>query len=83
MVIRDLNAGFTPHRKAPDLPPNREIHRQHGAKAAVAFREYGALNVVKCWGDDVPEGKLTSFPMAVKREADETVVFSWVTWPSR
>ena len=45
--------------------------------------EYGALNVVECWGDDVPEGKLTSFPMAVKREADETVAFSWVTWPSR
>jgi uncharacterized protein YbaA (DUF1428 family) len=31
----------------------------------------------------VPEGKLTSFPMAVKCQADETVVFSWVTWPSR
>jgi uncharacterized protein YbaA (DUF1428 family) len=59
-----------------------EIYRQHAAKAAVVFREYGALNVVECWGDDVPEGKLTSFPMAVKREADETVVFSWVTWCS-
>ena len=29
------------------------------------------------------EGKLTSFPMAVKRKDDETVVFSWITWPSR
>jgi uncharacterized protein YbaA (DUF1428 family) len=29
------------------------------------------------------EGKLTSFPMAVKRKDDETVVFSWVVWPSR
>jgi uncharacterized protein YbaA (DUF1428 family) len=62
---------------------NREIYRQHAATAAAVFREYGALNVVECWGDDVPEGKLTSFSMAVKREADETVVFSWVTWPSR
>ena len=34
-------------------------------------------------GDDVPEGKLTSFPMAVKRKDDETVVFSWITWPDR
>jgi uncharacterized protein YbaA (DUF1428 family) len=62
---------------------NREIYRQHASTAAAVFREYGALNVVECWGDDVPEGKLTSFSMAVKREADETVVFSWVTWPSR
>jgi uncharacterized protein YbaA (DUF1428 family) len=38
---------------------------------------------VECWGDDVPEGKLTSFSMAVKRESTETVVFSWITWPSR
>jgi uncharacterized protein YbaA (DUF1428 family) len=62
---------------------NREIFRQHAAEAAVVFKEYGALNVVECWGDDVPEGKLTSFSMAVKREENETVVFSWITWPSR
>ena len=47
------------------------------------FKEHGALAVVECWGDDVPEGKLTSFPMAVKREPDETVVFGWIVWPSR
>jgi uncharacterized protein YbaA (DUF1428 family) len=31
----------------------------------------------------VPEGEVTSFPMAVKRKNDETVVFSWIVWPSR
>jgi hypothetical protein len=31
----------------------------------------------------VPEGKLTSFPMAVKRKDDEAVVSSWILWPSR
>ena len=62
---------------------NRQAYREHAEKAARLFKEFGALSVVECWGDDVPEGKLTSFPLAVKRKDDETVVFSWITWPSR
>jgi uncharacterized protein YbaA (DUF1428 family) len=62
---------------------NREKYRKHAEIAAKVFKDHGALKVVECWGDDVPDGKLTSFPMAVKRKDDETVVFSWVTWPSR
>jgi uncharacterized protein YbaA (DUF1428 family) len=62
---------------------NKELYIQHAKKAAAAFKEYGALDVVECWGDDVPDGKITSFSLAVKREPHETVVFSWVTWPSR
>ena len=61
----------------------REAYRKHAEAAALVFKEHGALKVVECWGDDVPDGKVTSFPMAVKRQEDETVVFSWVTWPSR
>ncbi len=62
---------------------NREAYRAFAERAAAVFREHGALKVVECWGDDVPEGKVTSFPMAVKLQSDETVVFSWITWPSR
>lgn len=62
---------------------NRNAYRKHAEAAAAVFKEYGALTVVECWGDDVPEGKLTSFTMAVQRKDDETVVFSWITWPSR
>ena len=62
---------------------NRDIYRRHAEIAAAVFKEHGALNVVECWGDDVPEGKLTSFPLAVQRKDDETVVFSWISWPSR
>jgi len=51
--------------------------------AAEVWRDHGALEVIECWGDDVPDGKVTSFPMAVKLEADEVVVFSWATWPSK
>ena len=62
---------------------NKATYRQHAETAAKVFKEFGALKVIECWGDDVPEGKLTSFPMAVQRKPDETVVFSWITWPSR
>jgi uncharacterized protein YbaA (DUF1428 family) len=61
---------------------NREAYRELAESSAIVFKEYGALSVVECWGDDVPEGKLTSFPMAVQRKENETVVFSWITWPS-
>lgn len=61
----------------------REAYRQHALDAARVFRKHGALSLVECWGDDVPEGKLTSLPMAVKRQPDETVVFSWIVWPSK
>lgn len=61
----------------------REAFRKHARDAAAVFKEHGALSVAECWGDDVPEGTLTSFPMAVKRKDDETVVFSWILWPSR
>jgi len=62
---------------------NKEIYRKHAEAAAIVFKEHGALKLVECWGDDVPDGQLTSFPMAVQRKDDETVVFSWILWPSR
>ena len=62
---------------------NREAYRQHTMEAARLFKKHGALEIIECWGDDVPEGKLTSMPMAVLRKADETVVFSWILWPSK
>ena len=62
---------------------NRDAYKTHATEAAALFKEHGALRVVECWGDDIPEGKLTSFTMAVKREADESMVFSWITWPSK
>lgn len=62
---------------------NKEHFIKHATNAAVVFKEYGAVSLIHCWGDDVPEGEVTSFPMAVKCEPDETVVFAWIIWPSR
>ena len=62
---------------------NRDAYRTHCIAAASVFREHGATRVVECWEDDVPEGTLTSFPLAVQRRDGECVVFSWVEWPDR
>ena len=61
----------------------RAEYTAHARMAGQVFKDAGALSVVDAWGDDVPEGKLTSFPMAVQRKADETVVFGWIVWASR
>ncbi|MDH3762508.1 MAG: DUF1428 domain-containing protein [Gammaproteobacteria bacterium] len=62
---------------------NKDEFIKHAKEAAAVFKEHGAIRIVECWGDDVPTGEITSFPMAVKCNDDETVVFSWIVWPSR
>ena len=62
---------------------NKQEFIDHARHFDSMFLELGATRVIECWGDDVPEGKLTSMPLAVQRKDDETVVFSWVVWPSR
>ena len=62
---------------------DKETYGAHCQRMGGVFKEYGALAVIDTWGDDVPEGKLTSFPMAVKREDGETVVLGWIHWPSK
>ncbi len=62
---------------------NKTAYLKHAEDTAAVLKEYGALRSVQSWGDDVPDGKLTSFPMAVKLEEGEVVVFTWVEWPSK
>ena len=62
---------------------NREAYCSHSREAAKVFKEHGALRIVESWGVNVPDGEVTSFPMAVKCKPDETVVFCWIMWPSR
>ncbi len=50
---------------------------------AALFKRSGALRVMECWEDDVPEGKVTSMPLAVSRKEDEAVLFSWVEWETK
>jgi uncharacterized protein YbaA (DUF1428 family) len=62
---------------------NRQKFIDHARAADSMFIEMGALRVVECWGDDVPDGKTTDFRMAVKAEAEEDVLFSWIEWPDK
>ena len=62
---------------------NKEAFIEFAQKSAEFFKKYGGLRVVEAWEDDVPEGKLTSFPMAVKRKEDEAILFSWCEWPDK
>ncbi|MCF7220709.1 DUF1428 domain-containing protein [Marilutibacter chinensis] len=62
---------------------NKARFIEHARTGDSVFIEYGALRVLECWGDDVPDGEQTDFRRAVKARDDETVVFSWIEWPDK
>jgi uncharacterized protein YbaA (DUF1428 family) len=62
---------------------NKQKFIDHAHMADSMFIEMGARRVIECWGDDVPDGKLTDFRMAVKATEDEDVIFSWIEWPDK
>jgi len=62
---------------------NLDAYRALAQKAGEVWLEHGALQYFECVGDDVPPGKLTSFPQAVQLKDDEVAVFSWIVYASR
>ena len=60
-----------------------EAYKAHARRAGKVWMEMGALAFVECVGDDVPYGKLTSFPRAVQASDDEVIIFSWIVYRSR
>lgn len=58
-------------------------YKKLAKKAGKVWMEHGALAYVECVADDVPVGKLTSFPRAVKLADGEIVVFAYIVYKSR
>ena len=60
-----------------------EAYKKMSLDCGAVWKEYGALEFRECIGDDVPPGKVTSFPLSVDLKEGETVVFSWIVYESR
>ncbi|MEO0982812.1 MAG: DUF1428 domain-containing protein [Pseudomonadota bacterium] len=73
-----VNAAALPVKTA-----RKQDYQKIAAEMAAVFKKHGAAHVMECWGEDVPDGKITSFPKGLKLKADETVVLSLVIWPSK
>ena len=62
---------------------NKSAYLDHSRDCTELFKEFGATSVTECWGEDVPDGKLTDFRKSVALEDGETVAVGWITWPDK
>jgi uncharacterized protein YbaA (DUF1428 family) len=60
-----------------------EAYRKWAENSAALFKEYGCIEIVESWEDNVPDGKLTDFRRAVDAKHGEKIVFSWQVWPDK
>ncbi|WP_432768910.1 MAG: DUF1428 domain-containing protein [Sphingopyxis sp.] len=85
-IVDDSTGGAMGYADGYVLPvpdANKDAYRALAEKASQVFRDHGATRVVEAWGDDVPDGKVTDYARAAHKQDGETVVFSWVEWPSK
>lgn len=79
----DGTTGYVDGYLLPVPEDRKEDYRALAQNVAGKFKDYGAVRVVEAWGDDVPEGKVTDYQRAVKAEAGEGIIYSYVEWPDK
>ena len=62
---------------------NRQKFIDHANLGDAVFMEQGATRILECWEEDVPHGTLTDFYRSVDGQDGESVLFSWIEWPSK
>jgi uncharacterized protein YbaA (DUF1428 family) len=60
-----------------------EDYRAMAQEAGEVWMQHGALSYVETVAEDVPDGEVTSFALALKLEDDEVPGFAWVTYESK
>jgi len=61
----------------------KEAYRKWAEYGAELFKEYGCVEIVESWEDNVPDGKHTDFRRAVDARAGEKIVLMWQVWPDK
>jgi uncharacterized protein YbaA (DUF1428 family) len=61
----------------------RAAVEKHLTQFSEVIKEHGAGRMVRAYGDDIPDGKVTDFKRSVKAADGEGVLFMWIEWPSK
>ena len=62
---------------------NLAAYKKMAKASANAWKKAGALDYFEFIGDDVPKGKITSFPKSVKLKSSELVALGYAVYKSR
>lgn len=62
---------------------NKKAYEDFANQAVPFFRKFGAVRQVETWGADVPTGEKTDFYRAVAAKPEETIVYSFQTYPDK
>ena len=66
------------------VPKSRlDDYRAVAEKAAILWKDHGALDYWECVGDDMAAEGAMSFTQLANLKPDEAVIFSWVVFASR